>query len=148
MAIICMFSGMIAATGLDIVMGNALDKLTGNVSGKKKEMLIFAILYLASGLVSFVLQNSYVAMAFLPVIFSIAKKNKISHSKMILFVIYASTLGGACTLIGTPTNIYANTALEEAGLKLFGMFDFAGRYSDFYPGWNLYDRDEPLVPVL
>ena len=34
MAIICMFSGMIAATGLDIVMGNALDKLTGNVSGK------------------------------------------------------------------------------------------------------------------
>lgn len=40
MAIICMFSGMIAATGLDIVMGNALDKLTGNVSGKKKEMLI------------------------------------------------------------------------------------------------------------
>ena len=64
MAIICMFSGMIAATGLDIVMGNALDKLTGNVSGKKKEMLIFAILYLASGLVSFVLQNSYVAMAF------------------------------------------------------------------------------------
>lgn len=125
MAIICMFSGMIAATGLDIVMGNALDKLTGNVSGKKKEMLIFAILYLASGLVSFVLQNSYVAMAFLPVIFSIAKKNKISHSKMILFVIYASTLGGACTLIGTPTNIYANTALEEAGLKLFGMFDFA-----------------------
>lgn len=125
MAIICMFSGMIAATGLDIVMGNALDKLTGNVSGKKKEMLIFAILYLASGLVSFVLQNSYVAMAFLPVIFSIAKKNKISHSKMILFVIYASTLGGACTLIGTPTNIYANTALEEAGLSLFGMFDFA-----------------------
>ena len=117
MAIICMFSGMIAATGLDIVMGNALDKLTGNVSGKKKEMLIFAILYLASGLVSFVLQNSYVAMAFLPVIFSIAKKNKISHSKMILFVIYASTLGGACTLIGTPTNIYANTALEEAGLS-------------------------------
>ena len=65
------------------------------------------------------------AMAFLPVIFSIAKKNKISHSKMILFVIYASTLGGACTLIGTPTNIYANTALEEAGLSLFGMFDFA-----------------------
>lgn len=125
MTIICMFSGMIAATGLDIVMGNALDKLTGNVSGKKKEMLIFAILYLASGLVSFVLQNSYVAMAFLPVIFSIAKKNKISHSKMILFVIYASTLGGACTLIGTPTNIYANTVLEEAGLSLFGMFDFA-----------------------
>lgn len=36
-----------------------------------------------------------------------------------------TTLGGACTLIGTPTNVYANTALEEAGLELFGMLDFA-----------------------
>ena len=29
------------------------------------------------------------------------------------------------TLIGTPTNVYANTALEEAGLPLFGLLDFA-----------------------
>ena len=125
MVIICMFSGMIAATGLDLVIGDALDKVTRNATGKKKEMIIFAILYIGSGLISFVLQNSYVAMAFLPVIFSIAKKNHISHSKMILFIIYATTLGGACTLIGTPTNVYANSALEEAGLKLFGMLDFA-----------------------
>lgn len=125
MIIICMFSGMIAATGLDVVIGDAVDKMTGNLEGNKKEMMIFAILYLVSDGVSFVLQNSYVAMAFLPVIFSIAKKNHISHSKMILFIIYATTLGGACTLIGTPTNVYANTALEEAGLELFGMLDFA-----------------------
>ncbi len=124
MIIICMFSGMIAATGLDIVIGNVVDKATKGVSGQKRDMVIFAILYAISGAISFVLQNSYVAMAFLPVIFSIAKKTKISHSKMILFIIYATTLGGACTLIGTPTNIYANTALEEAGLELFGMFDF------------------------
>lgn len=125
MIIICMFSGMIAATGLDIVIGQSIDKMTGNLNGSKKEMMIFAILFLASGSVSFVLQNSYVAMAFLPIIFSIAKTNHISHSKMVLFVIYATTLGGACTLIGTPTNIYANTALEEAGLQLFSMLDFA-----------------------
>lgn len=42
-----------------------------------------------------------------------------------LFVIFATTLGGAVTLIGTPTNVYANSALEEAGLELFGMLDFA-----------------------
>lgn len=125
MIIICMFSGMIAATGLDIVMGDAIDKMTGNVKGEKKEMMILAIIYVVSGLVSFVLQNSYVAMAFLPVLFSISKRNKISHSKLILFVIYSTTLGGACTLIGTPTNVYANTALEEAGLELFSMLDFA-----------------------
>lgn len=125
MIIICMFSGMIAATGLDIVIGDFMDRATSSQTGKKKEMMIFLIVYLCSGLISTVLQNSYVALAFLPVLKSIARKNRISLSKLVLFVIFATTLGGAITLIGTPTNVYANTALEEAGLTLFGMLDFA-----------------------
>ena len=139
MIIICMFSGMIAATGLDIIIGDFVDHMTSSQTGKKKEMMIFAIVYLVSGLISTVLQNSYVA--FLPVLKSIARKNRISLSKLVLFVIFATTLGGAITLIGTPTNVYANTALEEAGLQLFGMLDFAwvgipifivgGSYDDF-----------------
>lgn len=125
MIIICMFSGMIAATGLDVVIGDFVDRVTSSQTGAKKEMMIFAIVYLTSGLISTVLQNSYVALAFLPVLRSIAKKNRISLSKLVLFVIYSTTLGGAVTLIGTPTNVYANTALEEAGLPLFGLLDFA-----------------------
>lgn len=125
MIIICMFSGMIAATGLDVVIGDFVDRVTSSQTGAKKEMMIFAIVYITSGLVSTVLQNSYVALAFLPVLRSIAKKNRISLSKLVLFVIYSTTLGGAVTLIGTPTNVYANTALEEAGLPLFGLLDFA-----------------------
>ena len=125
MIIICMFSGMIAATGLDVVIGDFVNRVTSSQTGAKKEMMIFAIVYLTSGLISTVLQNSYVALAFLPVLRSIAKKNRISLSKLVLFVIYSTTLGGAVTLIGTPTNVYANTALEEAGLPLFGLLDFA-----------------------
>lgn len=125
MIIICMFSGMIAATGLDVVIGEFVDRVTSSQTGKKKEMMIFAIVYITSGLVSTVLQNSYVALAFLPVLRSIARKNRISLSKLVLFVIFSTTLGGAVTLIGTPTNVYANTALEKAGLQLFGMLDFA-----------------------
>lgn len=125
MIIICMFSGMIAATGLDVVIGDFVDRVTSSQTGAKKEMMIFAIVYLTSGLISTVLQNSYVALAFLPVLRSIAKKNRISLSKLVLFVIYSTTLGGAVTLIGTPTNVYANTTLEEAGLPLFGLLDFA-----------------------
>lgn len=125
MIIICMFSGMIAATGLDVVIGEFVDRVTSSQTGKKKEMMIFAIVYITSGLVSTVLQNSYVALAFLPVLRSIARKNRISLSKLVLFVIFSTTLGGAVTLIGTPTNVYANTALEEAGMQLFGMLDFA-----------------------
>lgn len=57
--------------------------------------------------------------------FSSRAQNRISFSKLVLFVIFSTTLGGAITLIGTPTNVYANTALEDAGLALFGMLDFA-----------------------
>lgn len=63
MIIICMFSGMIAATGLDIIIGDFVDHMTSSQTGKKKEMMIFAIVYLVSGLISTVLQNSYVALA-------------------------------------------------------------------------------------
>ena len=80
MEIICMFSGMIAATGLDIIIGDFVDRVTSSQTGKKKEMMIFAIVYIVSGLISTVLQNSYVAMAFLPVLKSIARKNRISLS--------------------------------------------------------------------
>lgn len=125
MIVICLFSGMIAATGLDIVIGDFVDGVTSSQKGTRKEMMIFAIVFIVSGLISTVLQNSYVALALLPVLRSIARKNRISLSKLVLFVIYATTLGGAVTLIGTPTNIYANSALEEAGLALFGMLDFA-----------------------
>ena len=125
MIIICIFSGMLAATGLDMVIGGIVENATHGATGARRDMMVFAMLYIVSGLFSTLLQNSYVAMAFLPVIYSISKKTGISYSKMILFVIYSTTLGGAITLIGTPTNVYANTALEEAGLPLFGMLDFA-----------------------
>lgn len=52
MVIICMFSGMIAATGLDIIIGDFVDRVTSSQTGKKKEMMIFAIVYIVSGLIS------------------------------------------------------------------------------------------------
>ena len=36
MVIICMFSGMIAATGLDIIIGDFVDRVTSSQTGKKK----------------------------------------------------------------------------------------------------------------
>lgn len=125
MLVINLFSGMFAATGVDLLIGDFFDKKTRNLKGERREMAIFAILYLIAGCASMLMENSYIAFAMLPVIFGISRKTGISHSKMILFAIYASTLGGAITLIGTPTNVFANSALEAAGLQGFGMFDFA-----------------------
>lgn len=75
---------------------------------------------------------------------------------MILFLIYATTLGGAITLIGTPTNVFASGALEEVGLAPLGFFDFAwvavpilllgGAYMVIFhkrcPGYDDYDDED------
>lgn len=37
MIIICMFSGMIAATGLDIIIGDFVDHMTSSQTGKRKK---------------------------------------------------------------------------------------------------------------
>ena len=126
MIIICMFSGMIAATGLDIIIGDFVDHVTSSQTGKKErnDDLCDRVSGIRTDLYSPSEQlcsdwHSFRCLK------SIARKNRISLSKLVLFVIFATTLGGAITLIGTPTNVYANTALEEAGLQLFGMLDFA-----------------------
>lgn len=128
MFIICIFMGLMSATGLDSVIGNTAVKYANKVAGgdpKKEERMLLLVLFVFGNAFSFFLANNHVAMALVPVIYGIAKRTKFSYSKMCLFVIFSTTLGGACTLVGTTSNVYANTALVDAGLKGFGMLDFA-----------------------
>ncbi len=73
---------------------------------------------------AFVNNTPLVAMC-LQVIDDWSKKHKISPSKLMLPLSYAAILGGACTLIGTSTNvIVSGLLLQEKGSGLH-MFDLA-----------------------
>lgn len=128
MFVINMFMGLFSATGLDSIIGNTAVKYANKIAGgnrDKEEKMILLVLFVFGNAFSFFLANNHVAMALVPVVYGIAKRSGFSYSKMLLFVIYATTLGGACTLIGTTSNVYANTALLDNGLQGFGMLDFA-----------------------
>lgn len=128
MYVICIFMGLMTATGLDSIIGNTAVTYVNKVAGgdpKREEMLLLLILFVFGNAFSFFLANNHVAMALVPVIYGIAKRSGFSYSKMCLFVIFSTTLGGACTLVGTTSNVYANTALMDNGLRGFGMLDFA-----------------------
>ncbi len=128
MFVINMFMGLFSATGLDSIIGNTAVKYANKIAGgdrDKEEKMILLVLFIFGNAFSFFLANNHVAMALVPVVYGIAKRSGFSYSKMLLFVIYATTLGGACTLIGTTSNVYANTALLDNGLRGFGMLDFA-----------------------
>lgn len=124
--IIGIYTHLMSISQLDLSIGEFVDRSTKKIGNSKdQERTILAILYLVCVVASAFMQNLSVAMALLPTMYGISKVSKISRSKMILFVIYASTLGGAMTLIGTPTNMFANAALIEAGIEPFKFFDFA-----------------------
>lgn len=117
--IISAYANLMTLSGFDELIGGAFEKMTRGIGGKNKERNLFAIIFLLTALCSTLMANSSVCMALVPALIGISRKMKISRSKLILFVVYSSTLGGACTLIGTETNIFANAALEEAGLQTF-----------------------------
>lgn len=62
---------------------------------------------------SALVNNTPIVAMWLPVLDDWAKKHRISASKLMLPLSYAAILGGACTLIGTSTNLVVSGLLLE-----------------------------------
>lgn len=74
--------------------------------------------------VSAFLNNTPVVASFIPALEDWARKNQVAVSKLLIPLSYAAILGGACTLIGTSTNLIVNGLLiEEASTQTIGMFE-------------------------
>lgn len=67
--------------------------------------------------------NTPVVIVFMPIIVSVARRNKLAISRLLIPLSFASILGGSATLIGTSTNLVASTAGYHAGLDPIGMFE-------------------------
>lgn len=74
-------------------------------------------------LMSAFLNNTPVVASFIPALQDWARKNRFASSKLMIPLSYAAILGGACTLIGTSTNLVVNGLLiaepSTHGLALF-----------------------------
>jgi len=77
------------------------------------------------GFLSAFINNTPVIAIFLPVLLQVARETRISASKILMPVSFASMFGGVCTLIGTSTNILVSSIAEKNGLPAFTMFEFA-----------------------
>jgi len=76
------------------------------------------------------LNNTPIVAMFLPVLQDWARRNRIPASRLYMPLSFAAILGGACTLIGTSTNLVVQGLIRqhnEAGYNLpeFGMFTLA-----------------------
>lgn len=77
------------------------------------------------GFLSAFINNTPVIAIFLPILLGVARETKISASKMLMPISFASMFGGVCTLIGTSTNILVSSIAEKNNLPAFTMFEFA-----------------------
>jgi len=102
------------------------------------------------------LNNTPVVAVFVPAVKLWARRNKLSLSKLLIPLSYASIAGGTCTLIGTSTNLVVNGLLvDQAGLPGLSMFDLAWigvpitvsvlLFVLLFSGRLLPDRKEPLL---
>ena len=114
-----MVSGGLFKTGVADAMGRGILKVAGS-----KEPRLIGTIMLTVGVMSAFMNNVGATAMLLPAVVGISRKTKVAVSKMLIPLAFASLLGGAMTLIGTPANILATGILAARGLPTFGFFEF------------------------
>jgi di/tricarboxylate transporter len=82
--------------------------------------LVLLIIMIVSGFVN----NTPTVVIFIPIMIAIANQLKLSSSKVMIPVSYASILGGTVTLIGSSSNLLVAGSVVALGLDPLGFFDF------------------------
>ncbi|MEL6402605.1 MAG: SLC13 family permease [Cyanobacteria bacterium J06626_4] len=104
----------------------ALEWVSQQVLGlPKRRFTTYVRLTVPVMLLSGFLNNTPVVAMFIPVVSDWCRKLRISPSKLMIPLSYASIFGGLCTLIGTSTNLVVSGLLIEAtdhpGLGIFDV---------------------------
>lgn len=76
-----------------------------------------------AGAVSAFLNNTPIVVLSAPIVRDVAQSMNVSPKRFLIPLSYATILGGACTLIGTSTNLLVNDMARNAGQPAFGMFE-------------------------
>lgn len=75
------------------------------------------------GLASAFLNNTPIVVLSAPVVRDVAQGLSLSPKRFLIPLSYATILGGACTLIGTSTNLLVNDMARNAGQPAFSLFE-------------------------
>jgi len=112
-------SAGLARTGVAVRLAEQLLRLAG--SGEKR--LLTVLMGSTAAVSAFVINVGVVAM-FLPATLEIARRTGRSASRLLMPMVFGTTIGGMTVLIGTASNLVVVDFLREAGMPTPGLFDF------------------------
>jgi di/tricarboxylate transporter len=107
-------------TGALAALGQAL------IRHGRTELWLLLLVMAGAALVSPFINNTATVAVFLPLVTGAAASRKISASRLLIPLSFASQFGGVCTLIGTSTNLLVSSIAARSGVGAFGMFEFTG----------------------
>jgi di/tricarboxylate transporter len=118
MGLFALSSGLFRSGGLD-----RLRALIGSDAVRSPKRMI-AVMVAAVGPVSAFVPNTPIVASLLPVIEGWCQRRRISPSKVLLPLSFATVLGGTLTLLGSSVNLLASEVSSKLGYGAFGLFSF------------------------
>jgi di/tricarboxylate transporter len=118
-AALFVLSAGLEKTGAMAAGGRALVRL-----GRNQTALLLVVMFVVGAVSAFVNNTAAVAV-FLPLVLMVCARRRLSPSRVLIPLSFASQFGGVCTLIGTSTNLLVSSISEKAGVGAFQMFEFS-----------------------
>ena len=87
--------------------------------------LFALVMMLMVALISAFINNTAAVAVFLPLVIAATTANGWAPSRFLIPLSFAAQFGGVCTLLGTSTNLLIDSMARDAGVRGFGLFEFA-----------------------
>ena len=93
-------------------------------SGQNPDRALNVVSAAAATLSAF-MSNTASTAFFLPIVIGLARRAKVSASKLLMPLAFAAILASSVTLIATSTNIVVSGLMTQSGMEPLGMFELA-----------------------
>ncbi len=107
-------------TGVVELVGNKMLQFTTTRPASLLPVLMVTVAVLGA-----FVSNTASAAFFLPVILGLNQSSKVSASRLLMPMAFASILSSSVTLISTSTNVVISGLIAQAGMPSIGMFELA-----------------------
>ncbi|HEX5123992.1 MAG TPA: SLC13 family permease [Rhodanobacteraceae bacterium] len=112
------------ALSLGIERSGALEPLAAVLGRIRKPWLLTLALMLAIAPMGAFVKNIALVATFLPLALRVCARSHTSPARVLMPMAFAAQMGGVCTLIGTSSNLLADSLAQKHGLPAFGVFEF------------------------